>query len=144
MSEKPLHVRVAEALGWTWKHSPSGNCRWLCPPTKDNRFCIEPDTYLDAAEDALTCSDGLRYVPRYDTDWSATGPLIGRYAITLTAPHVPGDPWLSLSFGNTVGYGGEVEAEGDTALRAVCNLILALHAAGKLAPPLSGNAKEGK
>jgi hypothetical protein len=70
--------------------------------------------------------------PRYDTDWSATGPEIERFKLDVW--HVPADmpiPGMSLRWRATCER-AEGSEEGDTPLIAICNLILALHAAGKL------------
>ena len=103
--EKPLYVRVAEAIGARKPVDMS-----LFPPG-----CV--DTYGD--------------VPHYDTDWSATGPLIERLGFCLS--HEPG--WWAAT---TEHWRHEDAAQpyrmrrGETALLAVCNLILALKEAGKL------------
>lgn len=83
--ETPLHVRVAEVLGWTWKQSYTGACRFLCPPAFDlnGAHNFDPAHFRDASEAMRICDDGYRYVPRYDTAWSATGPLIEKYGISL-------------------------------------------------------------
>jgi hypothetical protein len=106
LSDKPLHVRVAEALGWT----PSGSINgvWWGNPHDEN-------------------APGHYAIPRYDTDWSATGPLIERYGITLDHQDDDGtlpDYWRAKRPGFT--------AETGHPLIAVCYLILALHEAGKL------------
>lgn len=78
--------------------------------------------------------------PYYSTDWSATGPLIQKYRITVQAPS--GDAhthwgatkfdeddrsWLSdhLEFHEAI-YNSK------TPLEAVCRFLLALHATGEL------------
>lgn len=148
MSEKPLHVQVAEALGMICHnagpaHPAAGGGDW---------WIAEPMRTIAAGE---TWSPTI---PRYDTDWSATGPLIERYHIRLcnglrfgdAAMYGEGEPkgpkvwWAETSFD---GWGdpypwtildererdATIEAlQADSPLRAVCNLILALHAAGKL------------
>lgn len=64
----------------------------------------------------------------YDTDWEATGPLIEKYGF-----------WLRRLDGVVVKWDAfrnddlpTPRGEGDTALEAVCRLILALHKAGEL------------
>ena len=123
--EKPLHVRVAEALGWTDCQSS-----WIgdAPPRRSAWVGRGHPWY--ALEE-------LRY---YDTDWSATGPLIERYEITIDAELAPAwraESWFHAPTGypEDEEYGGRWqcrEAQGDTPLIAVCNLILALKEAGKL------------
>src|SRR3972149_10154355 len=106
MTEKPLHVQVAEALGWTECQPSSG---------VDLIDCVGTSPAIGPGVD----------VPRYDTDWSATGPLIEKYGIE-TKPN--GAFWQAWVDEPAMG-GAEV---GPTPLLAVCNLILALKAAGKL------------
>ena len=96
MSEKPLHVMVAEALGTV------------------NSQEVPPWHFI---------------TPRYDTDWSATGPLIEKYEITVMNC---GGIWDASIGYDAYGVCGDHEAGGSTPLVAVCNLLLALHAAGKL------------
>lgn len=111
MPEKPLHIRVAEALGWTFTSdglsviSPSGG-RWAY-----NKGTSDP-------------------IPRYDWMWDETGPLIERLKIDVWFR--PGgfafgpDEW-----GATSQDSADAET-GATPLLAVCNLIVSLKAAGKL------------
>lgn len=114
MSEKPLHVRVAEALGQDL--------------AREHKWDKAPEGYRGCVLCGATASWQEDYrepcVTEYDIDWSATGPLIERFGIRL----YPG--WAAgISDGQPSGWY-------DTPLLAVCHLILALHAAGKL-PALS-------
>jgi len=122
MTEKPLHVRVAEALGCRTRHLR--NAIWLCGCDKDHNS-----------------SDYGGNVPPYDTDWSATGPLIEKYKIMLWPWNetawcaerrvdlgVPADPERPLETGPS----SDSWVKGETPLIAVCNLILWLKEAGKL------------
>ena len=119
--EKPLHVRVAEALGC--KVRDRGDGLMLCECDGQTHGQDEPDEHGDRWP--------LRH---YDTDWSVTGPLIEKYGVLLYR----GDYGWNA-------YAGEVRecleelylpgddfATGPAPLVAACNLILALHAAGKL------------
>jgi hypothetical protein len=127
--EKPLHVRVAEALGWTecepfeaWGVVDTENWRGESP-----------------VPDPKSLSGFVGgFVPRYDTDWSATGPLIERLGITLERS---GDKWIAWGEDYICTNSGEHEGtsswDGEecwfpSPLVAVCKLILALHEAGKL------------
>jgi len=103
MTEKPLHVRVAEALGWT-DLSTNGllTYPWYGIPW--------PNTIR-------------RSVPYYDSDWSATGPLIEKYGICVS-PDGRSSTWGASGDGSW--------KQGEKPLIAICNLILALAAAGKL------------
>lgn len=115
--EKPLHVRVAEALGWT-QIVPGGimlpGCRMGYPP--EQQIIGEKEQ-----------------VPWFERDWSATGPLIEKYSIDIARTwkaieeDIPGDHWIARIRDTKRGF-----ADGPTPLVAVCNLILKLHEAGKL------------
>ena len=124
MTEKPLHVRVAEALGWRQLRE-----RWLSPfgPPEAN-MPVEP--------------------PRYDTDWSVAGPLIEKYRIAVRPTCYMGqgfEDWSEKEKAEAAaswdaylesGHRREISSGefmvGTTPLRAVCNLILALAKEGKL------------
>lgn len=127
--EKPLHVRVAEALGWR-----------ECMPFSVYEV-VDPETWTgdSPVPDPKSISGYVGgFVPRYDTDWSATGPLIEKQAIDLVLAW-PGDfgqdgfRWIATRGADQRGQSEGITAEGATPLLAVCNLILALHEAGKLA-----------
>lgn len=123
MREIPLHVQVAKALGWTylgpaetdphmddvpmWEGEPPQGHPW-------NSFARRIDQHVG--------------IPRYDTDWSATGPLIEKYGIWLI-PDGHSRRWTAW-----IDPEGSWKGEGSTAPIAVCNLILALKEAGKLVP----------
>lgn len=116
--EKPLHVRVAEALGWT----AIGSTRvW---------FGLGAD--WDGVPPGHREYD-LQFIPDYDTSWSATGPLVEKYGIMIQpcGRHMNcAHGWTALCL-----YDEEpmlVEEVGDSPLLAVCHLILALKEAGKL------------
>jgi hypothetical protein len=101
--EKPLHVRVAEALGCTPR---AFDGEWFC----------------DCKATSHRFDGGAGRIAEYDSDWSATGPLIERFAIKLDPYHA--DHWEASA---------EIPTrDGATPLEAVCSLILALAEAGKL------------
>ena len=115
--EKPLHVRVAEALGCKVECVDAARSDWRC------RCPIEISHFDDNGK-------FWRSVSAYDTDWSATGPLIEKYAITCITPFLPSEgKWEAR-----VGRPSErhMTGFGSTPLVAICNLILALKEAGKL------------
>lgn len=140
MSEdKPLNVRVAEALGWTEIHleehgGDGGTPAW---------FGTRPaDDHVYAVADGLVRWFG---VPRFDKSWRTTGPLIERYRITVLrrAGVAPGTPYAWVAYSGFDFVGGSIasqsidsvwdaEEDGETALVAVCNLIVALSNAGEL------------
>lgn len=116
MTDKPLHVRVAEALGWR------DLTLWL--PSKDLWTGRHP-LGMEAE------------VPHYDTSWEATGPLIEKYGIALVREEMFGKTWWEAYAGLHLGCDGaewsmRADGECDTALQAVCNLILSLAEAGRL------------
>lgn len=125
MSDRPIHVQVAEALGWTEVFCAAG--LWL------------GTTPSPEAGD----SDWTGYiVPDFDTDWSATGPLIEKYEVSLAEDgcgHTLDEKWHAeadyYQEDGSEEYGGHwdsVDARGSTPLLSVCHLILALAKAGKL------------
>lgn len=78
--EKPLHVRVAEAL-------PHGRI-WKAEHPTEMALDDAAGTFILAAvgewlEEVGSHRPYWRRVRRYDTDWSATGPLITRFGICL-------------------------------------------------------------
>src|SRR5712691_292057 len=94
--EKPLHVLVAEAIGYRWlvrAHADSSlhpRARFLASPKEAERL-IAMRHSRPASGDELPAyvldekALGMRLpiVPRFDIDWSATGPLIERLHIGL-------------------------------------------------------------
>jgi len=114
-TDKPLHAQVAEVLGW-----------------RD----VQHHVLLGWGGKSPNPGPGehpeqMRTLPCYDTNWSATGPLIEQLKIGI----VRGDKgWLA--FADSEGYGyveqGAVDvpanpsAWGATPLVAVCALILEL------------------
>jgi hypothetical protein len=117
--EPPLHVRVAEALGWTLlppddsRDTECGGTEFWRPPGTSVSYCN-------------ACRPEMA-PPRYDTDWAATGPWIEKYGISL------------LTGGSTAGKltwtahnQHASELHHPAPLIAVCNLLLALKEADKL------------
>lgn len=138
--EKPLHVRVAEALGWTTVGNEAGVGIWT-GLTGPNGQVIEwgghPPGDTEEPREGELWADWRRRakpIPRYDT-WQEIGPLIERFGIGVamtqkafdTEPRLPGDNWIATRFDDP----SPLEI-GPTPLIAVCNLLLSLHSAGKL------------
>jgi hypothetical protein len=153
--EKPLYVRVAEALGWTdfvktedrnvGMPEEGGSFPSATPPTvwiatppwnnKENHDCVY-------AWDNEPCSCYLELrVPRYDTDWAATGPLIDEWELDILHTGLPGPGCVSISGlahcptgrPGDEPYGGAwltIKAEGPTTPIAVCHWLLAAHEKG--------------
>ena len=131
MTDKPLHVQVAEALGWTdcQLQTEFSAMEWARHGHWIGRG-INPGDKIDTPQP----------IPHYDSDWSATGPLIEKYPITLGrfAKWFQNGQWFAILPGESEhphdfdNAAARAEAHGPTPLIAVCNLILALHKAGKL------------
>ena len=120
MADKPLHVQVAEALGWTYVGESEGFWEGEPPPGTSlyDRIPRRLDQHIG--------------IPAYDTDWAATGPLIEQYGIDLL--NCSGE-WAADWYGPTGSSEcPDIRGEGgfSTPLIAVCHLILALKEAGKL------------
>lgn len=80
---RPLHVRVAEALGWTATHLRDAPEAHAC----GDILITDPERMRwkgRAPGEQLVGPHGCTLIPRYDTDWAAAGPLIERYAISLS------------------------------------------------------------
>lgn len=133
--EKPLHVRVAEALGC----KVTSDCCGCGYGTSEERPGIGyRHGCFGGPED-----DSDPSIASYDTDWSATGPLIQRYQICLEpAPAnatkrnrsdtwIPDDLWTWYR-ADWCSDEAQMNAYGATPLLAVCNLILALKEVDKL------------
>jgi len=109
MSTNPLHIQVAEALGWTDLRAKEYGQWWG----------VEPYGGLDIA------------VPVYHRSWCAIGVILERNKFCLI--YTPGTPsgkipetWIASTGGpNSVG------CEGATACEAVAKLIVKLHSEGK-------------
>jgi len=136
MSERPLHVRVAEALGWTGHFESEatgggGDRLWFGRPPGE----LDPRLYPN---------DRPHYnyvIPRFDTDGNHTVGLIDEWELDIehTGGAKPGLVFISGLAHCPTGlpgdepYGGAwlaIEAEGPTTLIAVCNWLLAAEAKG--------------
>lgn len=130
--EKPLNVQVAEALGCTLEERRRPGkyptimgeiYGWGCGCPHNEHYGREcgPDG------EELTWE-----IAPYGEDspygWACTGPLITRYGIGIAQQD--GRWWAGKEWMGAAGY--KDSAPGPTVLIAVCNLILALHKAGKL------------
>jgi hypothetical protein len=119
---KPLHVRVAAAFGWSDFRKEGG----ILLPGVDNWRGWPPGAYPIIGQPTPR-----KMVPRYDTDWSETGPLIEWFRLS-PHPLEKSSAW-GAGWWDPDEFYERVEA-GPTLLIAVCELILALHTAGKLPP----------
>ncbi len=136
--ERPLHVRVAEALGWTElveSHSPP---MWLGRlPTGLDMPGTNFVASIDRQNRIVTIGSGS--VPRYDTDWSATGPIIERLRVHVGPVGFHRPPWEAFKLMGEDQEDEAYSAPGQTPLGAVCDLLLLLHEAGRLADLLKAN-----
>ena len=141
--EKPLHVRVAEALGWSAFESKHGyfivthgsgvadigtRCEYGFGRARA-LYDSETGTKLPPRVWWEDCP----HVPAFDTDWCATGPLIEKLDLSVRRSFMPKDrtrPYTAWADASDVVT--DCAGHGETHLVAVCRLILALHAAGKL------------
>lgn len=132
--EKPLHVKVAEALGVEPAHE------WRLMNEAETGVYISFDSQREAKE---YLADNLRRFPqgylardgahvvlhelfaRYDRDWVVTGPLLTKY--TNGVHRAVDGSWNAMSRGLIPRI-----VNGPDPLVAVCNLILELGAAGML------------
>lgn len=124
-AEKPFHVKVAEALGCKPRYCPTMDI-------KDSDWCCNCPGYPhEAGHDRDSCE-----LARYDTDWFAVGPVfetLGTVGHNMGLQCENGGHWLAWKC--DLGKADPLESyqgRGATATVAICNLILALRAAGKL------------
>ncbi len=110
MSDEPLAVLVAKALGWTdvtWDRTGA----WGRPPGS-SIFGVQ--------------------IPRYGIDapdgWAATGPLLSERGFSLI--QCPDTSWDCLTPGFVAG--GMIEANAPSAPEAIARLVVKLHELGKL------------
>lgn len=118
--EKPLHVQVAEALGWTNPKRIGGVMGWQA----------------DGPKAALSCPVGPVMVPRYDLDWAVTGPLMQKVGAAVFCFR----SWSSNTFvfrGKEERDGWQVEVDaahegftwggnGETPLLAFCRMLITM------------------
>jgi hypothetical protein len=131
--EKPLHVQVAEALGWTQTHAPLKPRGHAC----GDILLPDPERMRwrgRAPGEMLVGPEGCKLIPRYDTDWSATGPLIQHLKLSVGWNAYYGRPdvgdvpmWVANAPG--LGWRGRCGG-GDAPLEAVCRLLLYLARSG--------------
>jgi hypothetical protein len=126
--EPELYVQVAEALGWT-DIQPCGN------------IMLPDSSFYDGRPPGAVViigwpQEGRRIVPRYDIDWSATGPILERLGIGVqlqgrwSTSGVAKQEWVAEAHWPT--YQARYVEFGPTPQIAVCNLILDLARAGRM------------
>lgn len=137
MTEKPLNVRVAEALGCTTRWAPAVGFRALLPGAGD-WICLCPPVDGGFFGPHVGGPDG--HIRPYGEDspegWACTGPLIERFDITIGryASWAHGGRCFAVWPGLSVSDRGvsREERTGVSRPDAACNLILALAEAGRL------------
>jgi len=162
--EKPLHVRVAEALesgveidmfdgpgpqniasiteASAFPSIGATRVWWIRRPLPKDHYETEcPYAYEG---EPCECKPRVDLIPRYDTNWSATGPLIEKLTISIRDTTRCSDAVVNpvviagtFELGWAARRGGWPgvhynDVYGETPLIAVCNLILALKEAGRL------------
>ena len=125
--ESPLRLQVAVALGWC-RLVPADMSPEDLALLESSAWTPEHAATWHHPETGRTVRQHL--LPRYDTNWNDAGPLIERLGIAV---------WPQ-SYGWAAELRLEERAQGTTPLIAVCNLLLALHAAGKLHPAAEAHA----
>jgi len=117
IQRRPLHVLVADALGWQ-RIQYAGTI--LLPGAVGTYTGYPPAP-------GVAIIGQPEQIPRYDTDWSATGPHIGRLKIRLSYSS------QGRAFADHPSIDSEAQRQDESdILPAVCRLILALAEAGKL------------
>lgn len=112
----PLHVQVAEALGWQRIDGPRPSIMSQAGMAYDGQ-----------PPGPVTLGRPPERIPRYDTDWSATGPLIERNSFALDLREAGWAATALTRLDDEVGLAIPYEVEfGATPLVAVCKLIVAL------------------
>ena len=135
MTEKPLNVQVAEALGHKVRRlGPCTSCVQMPTDGGELPSAVEKPHYHWEMwrEFEWEAPDGIWVtVPNFPKDWSATGPLIEKHEINID---LRGAGWCATSFYNQeILAGHKADPQfGPTPLIAVCHLILKLAEEGKL------------
>ena len=126
--DEPLNVQVARALGCKPRLEYGGSWHCGCKPI-DHR-APHPHAGETIHEGHCHSETGLGCEPTllaaYDTDWSATGPRIEEYAISLDYFGSGPDDQRWYATGQGYQY-AVLDANGPTPLIAVCKLIVKLH-----------------
>lgn len=133
MTDKPLHVQVAEALGWPSPEFITNEGHDPNRPIYGWRKCYREHAEGEDCEQEHLWHCGTEdffKAPDYDTDWSATGPLIEKYKIDIFSPR--GDTWMAQAWRPNDLPQETFKSSGMTPLEAVCSLILKLKAVEKL------------
>lgn len=132
MNPSELAIEVAVALGYTW----------MRPAKRDDIRVLAPPADHDAREWLVLATgketiavDAYRWVPKFDIDWSVTGPLIERFGFTVWKVEDlhglgSGPEWRATH--ETCCDPGLGAESGATPLEAVCKLIVLLHEAGRI------------
>lgn len=140
VSDRPLHVQVAEVLGWTdLHHIPieefEEHDHWTGKP---------PEGWFGPASFVTTKVDPVERlvvnaatIPRFHDDPAATWPLIEKYGLELGLER--NDLCPTDTSGRRIAYGGHgkdgeptLEGRGDTYLLAVCEVLLKMGKRGLL------------
>jgi hypothetical protein len=151
--KRPLHVRTAEALGWVRLVDTGGGLMLPGEPTM--WLGLAPSWWNDCGayvlsvdQNTKTLTFGSGSVPRFDTDWSAGGRLIERFSIgwdrcvKLMSPPLQGDNWIAVVVGVDAERPLKTHGDGDSPLKAMCELIIRLKERDRLRVTHSGMRHE--
>jgi hypothetical protein len=122
--EKPLHVRVAEVVGWT-KCAFTGPIQHfynVAAGEIDHREWTGVSPYV--ADRDYRCP-----VWRYDKSWDVTGPLKEKYGITVIPDYTPDAKFTAFTQFEFIPYEGasyKDREDGETELLAICHLVEAI------------------
>ena len=113
-SEKPLHVLVAEALGWSNLHERTEGHWWGNEPYQGMSLAV----------------------PIYDRSWCSTGVLLERFGISVGQEHLLNEDltpsgWVAIKSDPKSTSRHTIE-RGKTPCEAVSRLIVELSKEGKL------------
>lgn len=128
MTDKPLNLRVAEALGLKLARRWDG--------------ILYPLGHPDTPPDAAWCLEAGGRIPPYGEDspdgWSVTGPLMGKFHISLLQDGDAG-PWVAGNYSggfwpNSDAIDGQMSCHASVSspAQAVAMALLALAEAGRL------------
>lgn len=116
MTDKPLHVQVAEALGWTQIEQ----CGDILAPWASGYHGLPPGHGFILGDK----NQGRVKVPRFDLEWDATGPLMIRFRVGLFPMPQDRKMWVAQC--------NHREAIGLQPLVMACSLIVDLAATNAL------------
>ena len=107
LSDSPLDVQVAKALGWVDIVKAVEGYRGRNPKYSDSQ-----------------ASDGLWQLQSYSTSWCAAGPLVNQYNICL---EFTGEGWIADVNSLTFDFGKHCMEVGSSPTEAIAKLVVKMH-----------------